>query len=151
MVEGQNCKFVAITPPGALVDDASLTTAEIDTNGFDYMTIVVHLGATDIAMSALTVTEADVTATNHTAITGLVWGTSANIDGDTSALPVATDDNTFQVAQIDLRGRKRFIDLTATVGDGTAGGYYTAFAILSRAAESPVTTTQMGCDEVLRV
>lgn len=151
MVEGQNVKFVSVTPPAALIDNASATTAEVDTAGFDYATYVVYLGATDIALSALAVTESDTSGSGHSNVTGLVWGTSANIDGTTSALPSATDDNKFQVAQIDLRGRKRYLDLTLTVGDGTNGAYVAVLCILSRAAETPVTVSAMGCDEVLRV
>ena len=135
----QNVKYVAITPPGAILDDASATTAEIDTLGFDYLTIVCQVGATDIAMTALKVTESDTSGSNHADVTGLVFGTSTDIDGNTSALPSATDDNKFFVFQIDLRGRKRYIDLTATMGNGTAGGYFVAFGILSRADDAPTT------------
>ncbi|MGB0973235.1 MAG: hypothetical protein ACPGVG_20115, partial [Mycobacterium sp.] len=52
-------KFVMVTAPAAIVDNASLTTAEIDTVGYDYARVLVILGATDIAMTALTVTESD--------------------------------------------------------------------------------------------
>jgi hypothetical protein len=148
----QNCKFVTITPPRAILDNSSWTTAEIDTAGWDYMTIVAHLGATDIAMAALAVTESDATGSGHANVTGLIWGTSTNIDGSTSALPIATDDNTFQVAEIDLRGRKRFIDVTATNGDGTVGGFICIIAILSRGDNAvPITIAGRGCDEILRV
>lgn len=144
-------KWVAITPPGAIVDNTSYTTTEVDTAGWDYMEIVVLLGATDIAMAALAVTESDTSGSGHANITGLVWGTSTNIAGSTSALPSATDDNKFQIAQIDLRGRKRYIDVTATAGNGTNGTYATILARLSRGENTPTTATQMGADEVLRV
>jgi hypothetical protein len=147
----QAVKYVQITPPGVIKDNASWTTAEIDTLGWDYMTIVVQLGATDIAMAALAVTESDTSGSGHANVTGLVWGTSTNIDGSTSALPSATDDNTFQVAQIDLRYRKRYIDLTATAGDGTAGTYASILGILSRGKDAPTTATECGCNEILRV
>lgn len=151
MVPGQNVKFVNIVPPAAILDNASASTNEVDTLGYDYATIVLNLGATDIAMTALAVTESDSTGSGHANVTGLVWGTSANIDGSTSALPIATDDDTIQVAQIDLKGRKRYLDLTATFGDGTAGGFIAGVCILSRAEESPTTISAMGCNEVLRV
>src|SRR5690606_21053070 len=91
-------KFVSVTPPAAISDNATLTTGEIDTLGWDHLMIVVYLGAMDIAMAALSVTESDSSGSGHANVTGLVWGTSTNIDGSTSALPSATDDNTFQVA-----------------------------------------------------
>lgn len=146
----QNIKYVSITPPGAILDNASATTAEIDTLGFDYLNIVCQVGATDIAMTALKVTESDTSGSDHADVTGLVFGTSTDIDGNTSALPSATDDNKFFVFQIDLRGRKRYIDLTATMGDGTAGGYFAAFGLLSRGDDSPTTEATMNA-QVLAV
>ena len=150
MIPARLVKYVSITPPAAIVDNASFTTAEIDTNGFNHMTVVVYLGATDIAMTALTITESDTTGSGHAPVTGLVWGTSTNIDGSTSALPSATDDNTFQIADIDLRGRKRFIDVTATMGDGTVGGFVTILGILSRGSQTPKSISDIGANEVLR-
>jgi hypothetical protein len=142
--------MVSITPPAAILDNTSPTTAEIDTLGWSYMTIIVYLGATDIAMTALSVTHSDTAGSGHSAITGLVWGTSTNIDGTTSALPSATDDNLFQVAQIDLIGKRRYIDVTATIGDGAAGGFITIMGILSRPQVSPTTASEAGANEILR-
>lgn len=144
-------RFVSITPPAAIANNTSPTTAEIDTLGWDHLMIIVQLGATDIAMTALTVTESDTSGSGHTAITGLVWGTSTNIDGSTSALPSATDDNLFQIAQIDLRGRRRYIDLTATIGNGATGAFFFAMGILERAKVSPSSMSGMNANEVLRV
>ena len=132
-------------------DNASFVIAELDTNGWDYLEVIMAVGTSDIAMAALSITEADVSATSHANITGLIWGTSTNIDGSTSALPTATDDDTLQVALIDLRYRKRYIDVTATAGDGTAGSYFLCVYRLSRGKVSPLTVAGMGCDEVLRV
>jgi len=143
-------KFVAITPPAAIKDNASWTTAEIDTLGWKRCLIVTHLGATDIAAAALTVTESDTSGSGHANVTGAIWGTSDNIDGSTSALPSASDDDTFQVCDLDLRARKRYLDVTATAGDGTSGTYATIFAILLEPEIAPTTATEYGCDEVLR-
>lgn len=150
-VAAQNCKYVTIVPPQAIVDNASWTTAEIDTLGYDYAKIVVHLGATDIAMAALAVTESDTAGSGHANVTGLVFGTSTTIDGATSNLPAADDDNKFFICDIDLRGRKRYLDLTATAGNGTNGTYLTAWCELSRGDETPTTAAQRGADQVLRV
>ena len=146
----QNVKYVSITPPGAILDDASATTAEIDTLGFDYLSIVCQVGATDIAMTALKVTESDTAGSGHGDVTGLVFGTSTDIDGNASALPSATDDNKFFVFNIDLRGRKRYIDLVATMGNGTSGGYFAAFGLLARGDTSPTTEATMNA-QVLAV
>lgn len=132
-------------------DDASFAIEELDTKGWDYLEIIAVVGATDIAMTALAVTESDSTGSGHANVTGLIWGTSLNVDGDTSALPTATDDDTFQVAHVDLRYRKRYIDVTATMDDGTAGGYLFLMYRLSRADAVPITVAGAGCDELLRV
>jgi hypothetical protein len=151
MIPAQNTKILAMIQPEAITNNTSFTTLEIDTKGWDYAQIIFQLGETDFAMTALAVTEADVTATSHANITGLITATSANIDGDTSAFQTATDDDTIALFEIDLRGRKRFLDLTATIGNGSAGGFASAICILSRAEQSPTTMAQRGCIQVLRV
>lgn len=150
MIHAQQTKIVNLTPPGALVDNASLTVAELDTLGYDYCEIYLILGATDIAMSALTLLEGDVSGT-VAAVTAGTWGTAANHVGTTSTLPSATDDNKIFKFELDLTKRKRYLDLTATVGDGTAGGYYTVIAILSRAKDTPTTAAEAGCKEIIRI
>jgi len=143
-------KVINSTPPAAIVDDASLTVAEIDTKGFDYAIVLVNLGATDIAMTALAVTESDTAGSGHANVTGLVYGTSTDIDGATSALPTADDDNGIFAFEIDLRGRKRYLDVTATVGNGTAGTFITVQTLLCRASEFPTTKTEKGLAGCLR-
>lgn len=151
MIRSQTQKVVGITPPAAIVDNASFTTAEIDTFGFDYVTIYGYLGATDIAMTALKVTESDTAGSGHADVTGLVFGTSTNTAGTTSTLPSATDDNKFFAFEIDMRGRKRYLDVTATMGDGTVGGFLALWAVLERAEAGPDSATDRGCSQILRV
>jgi len=132
MIHAQRTKSVNIVPPQAIVDDASWTTAEVDTKGWDYAEIKCYMGANDIAMTALAVTESDTTGSGHANVTGLIYGTSTDVTGSTSALPAADDDNKYFTFQIDLRKRKRFLDLTATNGNGSAGGFLFAECVLSR-------------------
>src|ERR1041384_5380382 len=112
MIQSQKEKLVAVTPPGALVDNAAFTTAVIDTLGWDYCTIYCIFGAMDIAMAALKVQEDDAlngSNLNSAAhVAGLVSGTSTDIAGNASALPSATADNTIFAFDIDLRSRKRY-------------------------------------------
>lgn len=150
MITAQNDKFVSITPPAAIYDNASLTTASIDTQGYDYLRVFVYLGATDIAMTALKLQESDSDG-SYADVTGLVYGTSNGIAGTASSLPSATDDNKCFVFEVDLRGRKRYFDLVATAGDGTAGTYACAFALLSKAKDYPVTASERGFGNILRV
>jgi len=149
MNQMQQIKYVNLTPPAAILDNTAITVAELDTLGWDYARIIVILGATDIALTVLKVTESDASGSGHADVTGLVFGTSTDIDGSTSALPTATDDNGFFVFQIDLRGRKRYLDMGATIGDGTAGGFVTIIAELSRGDTGPTTVAGMGATGVL--
>lgn len=152
MREWAHKKF-AITPPAAIVDNASLTTAAIDTAGFDLCKVVVFLGATDIAMTALKVQESDASdMTGAADITGAVFGTSDNDAGSTSTLPSATADNSFFEILIRCGGnRKRYLDLVATCGDGEAGTYITAWAELYRGEQTPVTASECGVSQRLLV
>lgn len=141
----QGMKVVNVTPPGAIVDNASFTTNEIDTLGYDYCTIYFSLGATDVDMTALKVQESDTSGSGHADITGLVFGTSEDPDsGSTSALPLSTDDDGVFAFHIDLKGRKRYLDVVATAGNGAAGTYGSCIAVLDRAREVPTTATDRG-------
>lgn len=147
----QRAKFLQVIAPAAIVDNASFTTVEIDTLDYDYATIVFNLGATDIAMTALKVQESDTTGTGFTDIDGLDIDGDTAIDGVAAALPSADDDDSLIVFQVDLRGRKRFLDLVATAGDGSAGTYGSAVAILTKGAVYGGTEAEMGAETVLRV
>jgi len=151
MIAAQNMKVMAIVPPQAIVDNASFTTAEIDCKGWDYAQIYCYIGALDIAFTALAVTESDTTGSGHANVTGLIWGTSDDITGTTSTSPSATDDDKFFIFDINLLGRKRFLDLTATIGDGAAGGFLCVWCMLSRGTEHPSTAAQRGAKQILRV
>ncbi len=148
-VHSQNMKYIKITPPAAIVDNASFATVSIDTTGWDYLTIVCYLGATDIAMTALKVQESD-TDGSYADVTGLIFGTSTDIAGDASTLPSATNDNNFFVFDIDLRNRKKFLDVVATMGDGTVGGFMSIIGILSRGDTAPTSITERGAIGLVR-
>lgn len=151
MIHAQNTKFISITPPQAIVDNASWTTTEIDTIGLDYLVVFAYFGAMDIAATVLKITESDTAGSGHGDVTGLVYGTSTDIAGSTSALPIATDDNKCFAFEIDLRGRKRYLDLVATGGDGAAGTFMAAFAIGSRREENIQTASSRGFGNILRL
>lgn len=144
MIRSHAFKTVAITPPGAIVDNASFTTATVDTYGYKYATIYVLFGAMDIAMAALKVQESD-----DSGMSG-----AADISGATFAgsLPSATADNTIYAFDIALDGtRKRYLDLVATGGDGTSGTYMTSWVVLSGAETTPSTATTRGITGLVQV
>ena len=150
MVHVQNQKVVAVINPVAIVDNTSWTTTEIDTLGFAYCSIYVMLGATDIAMATLKVQESDTSGTDFGDISGTIFGTATNIAGSTSSKPSATDDNLIFAVDIDLRGRKRYLDLVATAGDGSTGTYACAWAVLERGDDQLDTAASRGCSQILR-
>lgn len=151
MIELQATKVVVLTPPAAKVDNAAFTTASLDTKGWDHVLILCILGDIDIDMVALKLQESDADS-GYADITGLIYGTSAMPDGTTSALPTAAaGDNKVFAFDVNLVGRKRYLDVAATGGDGSAGTYMTVIAILSRGQESPTTYAERGLAGLLAV
>lgn len=149
-------KLVSVAPPAAIVDNASLACNAVDTQGFRYARYVFQLGALDIAVSALKLQESD-TLTNATTlasaadVVGSRFGTDANDSGSTSTLPSATADNLFFTIEVDLRGRKRYLNPVVTLGDGSAGTYIAVHCELYRGEITPTTAAQKGVSQNMRV
>ena len=150
MVNSTDCKVVMLTQPGAIVDNASFTTAELDTLGYSHCDIYFAMGATDIGITVLKVQECAASGGSFADVTGLVFGTSTNAAGSTSSLPADDDDDTVFVFEIDLKARERYLDLVATGGDGDLGTFAVAWAVLSRPKESPTTAAGRGASQILR-
>lgn len=146
----QHCKVINVTPPAAIVDNASLTTTEIDTLGYRYLSVWAIFGATDVDTVALKMQSGDVAGTVAD-VTGLVYGTSNDIAGTLSVIPTATDDNKVYAFEIDLKGRHRYWDLVATMGNGTLGTFCTVIAILWGPESSVNTVAERGFGSILRV
>ncbi len=149
-------RIVAVTPPAAIVDNAAFATAVVDTQGFRYARLVVFLGALDIAVTVLKIQESDGLNggnldANAADVPGTVFGTSPNDTGAVSALPSATADNGFFTFEIDLRGRKRYLDLNLSGGDGAAGTFAAAWCELYRGEITPTTAAQKGVAQNMRV
>lgn len=122
-------------PPQAVAEDTT-TTANLDTRGFDYATIIV-------AMSSETNTSAE-----GPTISLLTSDLTVVSNGDT----VATDQVAYDLTgagqttyHVDLRGKKRYLGLSVTAGSHATGDDITisAVAILSRADEAPAGTSGM--------
>jgi hypothetical protein len=151
MIKSLEQKIVLVTPPGAIVDAASLTTGSIDTKGYDWLDVFVIIGATDIAMTALKIQYSD-TDGSYGDVPNGNFATGLLPDGAAAALPAAsgaTGDNTVHAWHGPTR--KRFYDVVATGGDGTAGAYIMVVAILSRPKESPNTTAERGLAQELHI
>lgn len=147
-----NAKFLPVIAPAAIVDNASWTTNEIDTLGYDYLTVVVHVGATDIAMAALKLQSSNTSGSGFADVDGLDVDGDTDAFGATAALPSGTDDNSLIVFQVDLKvGNKRYWDLVATAGDGSTGTFASAIAILTEGEVAPTTAATMGAETVMRI
>lgn len=137
MKQAANLKVVPVTPPGAIVDNAAFTTAAVDTKGWRHLTFVVIFGALDIAPASASIRHSN--ASNMGSPATLATG------GTDFALATATDsDNLVHLFEVDLLGKKRYLDFEITGGDGSLGTYLTIIAILSRPEESPNSATEHG-------
>lgn len=151
MIEAQKASYAVAIAPAAIIDDASATATEVDCEGAAYVEFVVQLGATDIAMTALKVQESDTSGSGFADISGATFDGGTDVDGNALALPIATDDNQTCVFQVNLIGRKRYLKLVATFGNGTLGGYVAAIARLSDLARVPHTSAELADGGVCRV
>lgn len=133
MIHPQNYKFQTMIRPV----DATGTTAtdiEIDTRGYDYLTVVIQLGNVAANMTALKLQESDSSGASE-----------ADFTGSAFTAPTSSDDNKFYVALLDLRKRKRYISIVATAGAGAT--LISAIGILSRAEVTPTSATERGAAE----
>ena len=144
MIDFNQLKFVSITPPAIKKGSGDWTTNEIDTLGFDRADIVVFLGSLDTDFEALYVTHSDVAGSGHAAITGANFATGTYTNGVAAALPSGGNDNQFFHVGIDLKNKKRYLDLVATAGTSAAGTYMVAWCVLSRAEQAPNSLTERG-------
>ena len=149
-VEASKAKVVQVIQPAAAVNGAAFSTVEVDTLGFNYVTIYVALGATDVAATLLAVQESDTSGSGFTDIAGTRFGTDANDLGQTSTLPAATDDGKIFAIDLDLRSRKRYLDLNLTAASGTVGMFAVAWCVLSRGNDVPVTASDRGVSQIMR-
>ena len=147
----QQAKYVAAIKPAAILDNTSATATVVDTTGYDYATVIVQLGATDIALTALKLQASSTSGGTYTDITGATFDGGSGMGGATLALPSATDDGQTCVFQVDMRGKNPFLKVVATFGDGTSGGYIAAVAVLSRGKIAPTTSTGAADGDVCRV
>ncbi len=144
-------KVVPVVPPAAIVNNASFTTAEVDTLGYRYATIIVNIGATDIAMTALKVQESSTSGSGFTDVSGATFDGGTDIERNTTTLPSATSDGKCYLLQLELNGRKRYLDLVATAGNGSAGTYLSATCILTKAEHAPTTVAGANAGGIIQV
>jgi hypothetical protein len=117
-------------PPGVIKDNAAFVSNVIDRQSLidtdaRGVLFVVQLGATDVAMAVLKVMESS-EKTNDTTL----GGTPAAVH-DVATKPSATDDEGIFAIYVPMSAwSERYLQLQATAGDGTAGTYMSALALL---------------------
>lgn len=157
MYRGSQNQIVPISFSEAILDNDDIVggygdanPVSIDTQGFAHCLIFVYVGTTDIAMTALRVMEGASVAvgaddSDFTEVTGLV---AAGSTGD-GRLPTASDDDSVFVFDVKTEGRSRYLCLDATAGNGTAGSWIHAFALLFNGDEEPFSASDKGAVWVL--
>ena len=147
MMSIQNAKVQQVIAPQAIVDNDDPVGARGDTNpvsidtlGYDYCSVLVQLGATDIAFAAdIALYEGDVVAS------GADDSDFSAVSGATITAPDSDADGDNYWIHVDCRDKKRYFILEALCGNGTAGTFVTATAFLTRGNESHATdSTQRG-------
>jgi hypothetical protein len=131
----QGIKHINAIPMQSVASNATVTSNVIDTLGFSELEICVfretHTSAT---FSTLTIQQSDDTvATNFGTVTGLVAGTDYTVADAIPGTSSAVTNISF-VANVDLRGKKRFFRLLVT--PSVATGYVAAHALLAKGAVS---------------
>lgn len=143
MIEATTSKDVVSIYPQARLNNASFSAASVDRKDFDYATLEVTLGATDIGLTTFKLQEADDNST---------WTDVPNGDFSISGtLPASTNSNTLWAWDINLTGRKRYLRPVITVGAGSAGAYLTAKFKLFRAEQEPYNAASRNLAGVLEV
>ena len=139
MIHGQNAKYSVAISPAAIIDNASATAAEIDTLGGEYLEVVIQLGATDIALTALKLQSATSSGGSFSDVTGADFDGGSDSLGGTLALPSALDDDQTCVFRLPTSACNRFVKVVATFGNGTLGGFIAGTARLSNVGSLPGT------------
>lgn len=132
MNNGQGNRIISVNSPAGYQDNTSPTMATIDTAGYAAIAYRIHLGSTDIALSACKIRETDTIGASPTDITGATLDSGTDIFGSTTSLPTATSDGSVYEIIVNLKGRKRYQQPLVTIGDGTAGATVSVTAELMR-------------------
>ena len=135
MIQAQNLDYNVALPPQS-VASATVTSAPVDTQGYHYASLAL-ISAAALAvtpMTALQVQECDV-------INGVYTPVPATVGGQAYPMPAgstAAGGYIYALFQLDLRRRKRFLQVTLTNGTTQI---LSVLALLSRPDQVPVGTT----------
>lgn len=143
----QNIEVRKLIEPAAIVDNAAFTTDTIDMKGVKEALFIVQFGAMDIAMAALKLQESD-----DSGMSGAVDVSGADFSVSPLTLPSATADHLLFLVHVSNRGnRKRYLDISATGGDGAAGTFAAGVVLLAKEETNPSTATLQGASQAAYV
>lgn len=144
MIEALRHKTLNVTPPRVINDNTAYTTATVDAVGAGWVVFKIILGALDIAVAALKLTESD-----DSGMSGATDVPGADFSVSPATLPAATDDNGIFAIHVNMLGRKRYLDLSFTAGDGSAGTYANVIAELFDLQQTPDSASTRGFTQEL--
>lgn len=131
----QGVKHQNLVSPQSVASDATVTSINIDTKGFSELQIcVMRQTHANAGFSALTIQQSDDTvASNFATVTGLVAGTDYTVANAIGGANTSVTNVSF-VANVDLRGKKRYFRILITPASATA--ICSSHAILARGSQS---------------
>jgi hypothetical protein len=147
MRAGADSKVVNLISAQTCISDTT-TTGRVDTVGFGYCSIIVGIQPTNTAaMSTIAVSEADTTTTDFTSQAHICGYAGATTYTTIAFTPMtftnaSTSDYTLQEINVDMHGRKRYLNVGITAPD--TGAYVFSVARLSDSKIGVDTTTKAG-------
>ena len=146
-------KGVVLVAPVAATD-GDTAAATVDCKGFSFANISVIAGtaANTTKHPTLKVTECDTSNGTFADITAFIGTTGTAVTTASGfCIPEACTAGGTQkwtvMFDIDLKGRKRYLALTYEIGTNQT---FAAFALLSKAAELPITATKAGVNVLVQ-
>lgn len=137
----QATKVVQLTGPVSATDP---TENYADTAGFDEALIILNLGAVGgSGISAAKMQECDTSGGSYTDISGANFAGGTDIEGNTSVVPAAANDDEVWLFDINLLATKRYIKLI--LDSATNASLVSAVAVLGRAEIGPANTNADRC------
>ena len=142
-------KVVNLIPPQSLADStATDAAAVVDTHGWNKLSVYASLGAAAEPFTVFKLQESvNANGTSGSDITGMIYGTSADVAGATSALPLAADANKVFCFELNVSIlTKRYVTAVFTK---TAAGVteIQAIAVLQNSGpDAPATIAEQGID-----
>lgn len=134
-------KYGLAIAPAAILDDTAATGIAIDTLGYNRLTVLFLVGATDVDVAAMSLTECATSGGSYAAITGTA---ASGTTGD-GRLPQDDDDNKLFMISIPITpSRLRYVKAAITAGNGSTGSYLCAVYILSNGTKDAITSTSRG-------